>query len=563
MKFGQRRLRNITVFAAGALFAFLYSDGFQVQAREPTSLSQEKIVPQGEIRVVDKSPLNWGWVVLNTFEHLMEVDKDGRLVPRLATTWRWLDDRTLEVDLRRGVRFHNGEVFNAEIVKLNWDKSLKLEQPHAIGTHFNFAPGSRLEIVDPYRVRFHFAEVDGGAYPKINTMHIANRQFYRELGWGEQHWCVLKAAGPYGTGPYKIVEGYSLPDERSDRVVLEANTDYWDPQRFPRLERIIFDNTLSQKEAVRLVTYGEGRVDLVTGLSPLETLEVARSPYGKVVKSRGAFSSVFGLINMRKPGSPWRDVRLRRALNYAINREDVIRYAAKGNGIVIPALVPPNEFGYPSELSPYPFDPERARRLLTEAGYADGITVHMLVAEDRVIQGTVIGKMLEQVGVDVRQETLDTNGLQKRIMIPFLDGPPEKQTWDIALTHWNDNLNFPPLILHKTFVVAGDRDWVLEKSRVRRLYEQILSSVDREIQESLIQEMEAHLHHEAYLLFLYSPIELYAVNKAVDFVPHLTNALILAETGVFDHHWSVRQTVSISRGDTKRKPMEGERSCCL
>ena len=64
------------------------------------------------------------------------------------------------------------------------------------------------------------------------------------------------------------MEGFSLPDKRSDRVVLEANPGYWDPARFPRLQRIIFDNTLSQKEAVELVKTSEGRVDLVTGLSP-------------------------------------------------------------------------------------------------------------------------------------------------------------------------------------------------------------------------------------------------------------------------------------------------------
>jgi peptide/nickel transport system substrate-binding protein len=113
---------------------------------------------------------------------------------------------------------------------------------------------------------------------------------------------------------------------------LEANTAYWDTTRWPRLQRIVFDNTLTQHEAVELVKAGEGRVDLVTGLSPLETLRVAQSPWAKVVKARGSLETVLGLFNMRKTGSPWRDVRLRQAANLAINREDLIRYAAKGNG---------------------------------------------------------------------------------------------------------------------------------------------------------------------------------------------------------------------------------------
>src|SRR5262249_965247 len=94
--------------------------------------------------------------------------------------------------------------------------------------------------------------------------------------------------------------------------------------RFPRLQRIIFDNTLGQKEAVELAKSGEGRVDLVTGLSPLETLRVAESPFAAVVKNRGVLVTVFGQLNMRKTGGPWHDIRLDPAGNYAINREDLI-----------------------------------------------------------------------------------------------------------------------------------------------------------------------------------------------------------------------------------------------
>ena len=142
----------------------------------------------GELRIVDKNPLNWAFITYNVMEHLVELDKDGKLVPRLATGWRWLDDRSLEFTLRRGVKFHNGEIFDAEIVKLNWEENTRLQQPHSIGVYMNFKPGSRLEIVDPYTIRFLFPEPDGGALAKLTVMHIANRQFYRELGWGEQHW---------------------------------------------------------------------------------------------------------------------------------------------------------------------------------------------------------------------------------------------------------------------------------------------------------------------------------------------------------------------------------------
>ena len=153
-----------------------------------SGVGEEVPAPRGELRIVDRHHFNWAYIVLNIFEHLIEFDKDSTLVPRLATTWRWLDDRTLEMTLRHGVKFHNGEIFDAEIVKLNWDENTRLKQPFVSGEFMNFKPGSRLEVIDPYTVRFIFAEPDGGALARISMLHIGNRQFHRELGWGEKHW---------------------------------------------------------------------------------------------------------------------------------------------------------------------------------------------------------------------------------------------------------------------------------------------------------------------------------------------------------------------------------------
>jgi ABC-type transport system substrate-binding protein len=153
-----------------------------------SGFAQERPAPRGELRIVDTDPLNWAWITWNVFEHLVEIDKDGKLVPRLATAWRWLDDRTLEMTLRQGVKFHNGEVFDADIVKLNLDENTRLQQPHGSGDDLNFTSGSRLEIIDPHTVRFVFPEPDGGALARLILMHIGNRQFYREFGWGEKSW---------------------------------------------------------------------------------------------------------------------------------------------------------------------------------------------------------------------------------------------------------------------------------------------------------------------------------------------------------------------------------------
>jgi len=151
-------------------------------------VGQEVPAPRGELRIVDTHPANWASVTVQVFEHLIEPDKDGQLVPRLATSWQWRNDRTLDVSLRHGITFHNGEVFDAEIVKLNWEENTRLGQPHVSGAFMNFAPGSRLEILDAHTVRFRFPEPDGAALVKLSAMHLGNRQFYRDVGWGEKHW---------------------------------------------------------------------------------------------------------------------------------------------------------------------------------------------------------------------------------------------------------------------------------------------------------------------------------------------------------------------------------------
>lgn len=329
---------------------------------------------------------------------------------------------------------------------------------------------------------------------------------------------------------------------RSDRVVLEASLDYWDKSRFPRLQRIIFDNTLEQREAVELVKTTEGVVDVVTELSPLDTLRVAQSPFAQVVKTRGPLVSVFGQFNMRKPSSPWRDSRLRKAINLAINRADLIRYATKGNGVVIPALIPVQGFGYDPDLAPYPFDPDKAQHLLREAGYPDGFPLILIAPEDLEVQATVVSKMLEQAGLQVELQILDPVVYSRKTFLSHLDQPAEQQTWDIALiSNIPDVVNFPVYMFYHNLALDGTYDWVVEQPELRQLYEQVLDTVDREHQQALIRQIERHTYDQAYFLFLYNPIQLYAVNKAVEFVPHVTTLLTVAETSVSADHWSVRQ----------------------
>lgn len=522
--------------------------------------AEQHVAPRGELRVVDTHRLNWWSIIQNVFEPLVGVDKDGKLVPRLATSWRWLDDRTLEMTLRQGVTFHNGEVFDAELVKLNWEENAPILRPPRRlddtgfrydfdAWNWTFAPKTRLEIIDPQTIRLVFPEPDAAVLAKLSLMMpITNRQFFRDLGSPLEvsYWSALGRAGPWGTGPYRLVEGFSLLGIRADLVVLEANRAYWDSTRLPQVQRIVFVNTVNRKDALELVKTTEGHVDLFTELRPLETLRVAQSPLATVVKTRDSLRVVVGLFNVGKtwlpPGAkerPWRDVRLRQAVNYAINRAHLIRYATKGNGMLIPALLPPSAFGYNPTLAPYPFEPDKVRHLLQEAGYPEGLTLTLIATEDLAVQATVISKMLEQVGLTVHRQLLDAHTFYRKV------GPArvlhERYTWDIALISTMLPAAHAPMFLYRQFALDGRYDWVIEQPALRRLYTQATHTLDEKKRQQVIRQMEQHTQAQAYFLFLYNPINLYAVNRAVKLVPHVSGILNLAETLVSDHHWSVRR----------------------
>ena len=152
--------------------------------------------PQGTVLVVDPSPLNWLFVTWNTAEEPVRTDTDGQLVPAVLTDFRWLDGgRVLEIDVREGVGFQDGEALTAEHVKRAFDEVQRWQVPHPPGTYLNFHPQAWAEVTGTHRVRFHFPEPDGLAMAKFRGMHVMSSEFWKRLGFGydrtgsgEGHW---------------------------------------------------------------------------------------------------------------------------------------------------------------------------------------------------------------------------------------------------------------------------------------------------------------------------------------------------------------------------------------
>jgi peptide/nickel transport system substrate-binding protein len=323
--------------------------------------------------------------------------------------------------------------------------------------------------------------------------------------------------------------------DRTPRVVLEANTDYWDRERGPRLEKVVFRNDLTPQDALRLVCDTEGEVDIVTEVSPADAERVKSSAYARLVTT-DAMRVLVGIIN--RDATPFDDVRARRALNMAVDRERLIRDGLKGYAYPTAGLNPPYSAGYDPDLKPYPRAPEEARRLLQEAGYPAG---RPLVVATLPGLGGLANLMADDfrsaLGIQVVVAEIpesDVLAAQHAFVEKVLPAP-----FDVLLFAWFDLTSDAP--------AAFTHSWLYHSlgafragppiEEFERLIERYVRQTDGAELNRLDLEMERLAHDQALSVFLCAPQALYAVNRHVRFVGH-ASTFEVAETEVDGSHWS-------------------------
>ncbi len=289
-------------------------------------------------------------VTYQIHESLFGLTPDQELVGLLATGWELLDDSlTYRLHLREGVRFHSGEPFNAEAVVWNFEKQLKTE-PLAIGSGL-VPPYAEIQAVDELTVDVTLEERNG-VFANILAAPLfmmVDPSRYEELG--EEY-----NKNPSGTGPFRFVSW--MPDQS---VVLEANTDYWDPDNGPAVARLVFE--VIPEAAARIIALRNGEVDMIFGL-PAEDVPTLESDDDFTVLSYPSMRVMYIGLNTADPTLS--DVRVRQALGHAMDRDQVVQVIG-ANGVRADGIGMPGALGF--EPSARAFDMAAAGRLLDAAGW--------------------------------------------------------------------------------------------------------------------------------------------------------------------------------------------------
>ncbi|HXA94105.1 MAG TPA: ABC transporter substrate-binding protein [Candidatus Dormibacteraeota bacterium] len=329
-------------------------------------------------------------------------DETTQIVPGLAESWTISKDGlSYTFKLRKGISFHDGTPFNAAAVKFSIERQINPEHPaNKLGKYpfaaYFFGNVKAVEVMDDSTVRFILKEPRASFLAILTAGAASIVSPTAAMKLGQDY-----AASPVGTGPFKFATW-----DHGQRVVLDKNPGYW---RFPvKVDHVIF-RPITEDQA-RLTELLTGALDLIVGTPPDFVDQLENNPKVTLQRQVGAHVWYLGFNNAKKP---FDDKRVRQALNYAVNKDAIVRDVLKGTGAVSKGPVLPGTWGDDAGLKAFPYDPARARKLLAEAGLPNGFSTTLWVPESGsgmqspVAMSTIIQSNLKAVGVTVNLQTME------------------------------------------------------------------------------------------------------------------------------------------------------------
>lgn len=430
-------------------------------------------------------------------EPLVRLDTDMELVPALATSWEPLDPTTWQFKLREGVSFHNGEPFNAEVVKFTFDEY------HRIAEEFPwfYIWGDELpqvEVIDDSTVNFVSSSPIAATPRNLVLMFMLPPEAASESDFVDNL---------VGTGPYKFVE-----HRRDIRLELEANAEYWGGA--PAVQTLEYRPI--PDPSARLTAAQTGEVDVAANIPPDLVPTLQQSAELQVFQIPGVRLAHYP-FNFRNTESPIADVRVRRAFGYAINGQSIIQDVLAGAAHPLQGPVSSTLFAA-ADLGGYPeYDPDQARALLAEAGYPEDYELTLIYTEGEFIKDRevteAIQAMLTDAGVRVTIETLESGAYGDR-----RSGPD----WDIALNGFSAVNGDPGFFL----AWATGPSFGYENSDTEQAIAQALQTVDEDEQTELLRQAQEFYWEDVPYLWGYTQTDTVAMRNRIQGIQPLPNGWI-------------------------------------
>lgn len=454
------------------------------------------------------------------FDSLVQKDDQQRMRPGLATSWKALDDTTWEFKLRHGVKFHDGSDFTAEDVVFSIDRPAAVKNSPSSFTIYTKAITEKI-IVDAHTVRFKTAT----PYPlmpnDLSTISIVSKKAAANAASDDFN----SGKATIGTGPYRFVRW-----AKGDRIEFVRNDAYWGPK--PPWEKVTFRLITSDPARVAALLAGD-----VQAIENVPTADLAKLKTNSAVSLFRSIShrvmylhldsarerSPFLFDKAGKPleKNPLKDVRVRRAISKAINRQAIAERVMEGAAVPTGQLMPEGFFGYTPALKVETYDPEGAKKLLAEAGYANGfaLTLHgpndRYVNDDQVCQA--IAQMLTRVGIQIRVETMPSS-------VYFSRGT--RLEFSFMLVGWAADTAEASSPL-KSLLATYDRDKGMgttnrgrySNPKMDAVLAQALATVDDARREKLLREATELAIGDLGIIPLYHQVNIWAARKGIAYLP--------------------------------------------
>jgi peptide/nickel transport system substrate-binding protein len=456
--------------------------------------------------------INIGWHV---FDALTHVDKDARLIPGLAVSWRALDATTWEFKLRRGVRFHDGSELTAEDVVFSIERTLRV--PNGQFRPFTQRIVAK-EIPDPYTLRLKTAAPYAMVPYDLDSVFIVSRK--AAAGARAEDFDSGKAM--IGTGPFRFVRF-----ARGERVELARNDAYWGGAAV--WDKITF--RIVPSDPARLAGLLAGDLDLVEQVPTADLPRIRRDAKLEIAQ-KVSWRTIFFHVDQREraPGltdgagkalahNPFRDIRVRRALSKAIDRRAIAERLMDGAALPASNLVSPPVFGYAPDLEPEAYDPEGAKRLFAEAGYPDGFAMTLSATNNRYVNDEQIAQaaaqMLARIGVRARVETFPVNVYLSK---------GARGEFAFAMLGWG---SFSADLALRSLVATADAkkgfgafNWSgYSNPKVDELLERAFATVDEKAREALAREAMRTAMRDVAVIPLHHQVTTWAMRKPLTYAP--------------------------------------------